>query len=86
MKLNGSLMLDGKILRESVKEANDENLNFREKLEKCFLELCRELEIPVPLWMKKNTTELGAFGTTFFPREQFIEKVWFDRFVIKIRM
>lgn len=46
------------------------------------MELCAALEIPVPLWLKKNTKELANFRKTFFTSEQFMEKVWFDKFEI----
>jgi hypothetical protein len=46
--------------------------------------LCAKLEIPVPLWLKKNTKELAIFRRTFFSSEQFMEKVWFDKFEIRL--
>ena len=82
MTLSGKLFFEGKLMKESVAEALDENLSFRDKLEKCLLDLCGGLDIPVPLWLKKNTRELAVFRRTFFSREQFVEKVWFDKFEI----
>lgn len=82
LTLNGKLLIEGKIVRESTSEDNDGGHNFRDKLENCLLELCSALEIPVPLWLKKNTRELAVFRKTFFTSEQFIEKVWFDKFEI----
>ena len=75
-------MVEGKIVRESNSTDNDNEHSFRDKLENCLVELCSNLEIPVPLWLKKNTRELGVFRKTFFTTEQFIEKVWFDKFEI----
>ncbi len=84
MTLNGKLMVEGKIVRESNSTDNDNEHSFRDKLENCLVELCLNLEIPVPLWLKKNTHELGIFRKTFFTTEQFIEKVWFDKFEIQL--
>lgn len=81
--LNGKLIIEGKIVKELNTEA-PEDLSFRDKLEKCLLDLCSGMDIPVPLWLKKNTRELAIFRRTFFTREQFIEKVWFDKFEIRL--
>ena len=83
MVLNGKIYVQGKIIKEMNTEA-PEQLPFREKLEKCLLDLCSEMDIPVPLWLKKNTRELAIFRRTFFTGEQFIEKVWFDKFEIRL--
>ncbi len=84
MILNGKLMVEGRIVREAASQDNDGAHSFRDKLENCLVELCSSLEIPVPLWLKKNTRELAAFRKTFFTSEQFIEKVWFDKFEISL--
>jgi len=82
--LNGKLILEGKIVKNYNAVSEDETLSFHGMLESCFLDLCKNLEIPIPIWMKKNTRELGMFRRTFFTPEQFIEKVWFDRFEIRL--
>ena len=84
MILSGKLIVEGKLIREASAEDNDGEHSFRDKLEKCLVDLCTEMEIPVPLWLKKNTRELAVFRRTFFTSEQFIEKVWFDKFEIKL--
>lgn len=82
MTLNGKLFLEGRLVKEAGSNTPEEGASFRDKLEKCLLGLCSELDIPVPLWLKKNTRELAIFRRTFFTREQFMEKVWFDKFEI----
>lgn len=84
MTLTGKIYVETKLIREAETADNNEGHSFRDKLEKCLIELCAKLEIPVPLWLKKNTRELAVFRKTFFTSEQFIEKVWFDRFEIKL--
>lgn len=84
MTLNGKLFLQGKIVREMNSDVPDEGLSFRDKLEKCLLDICSGFDIPVPLWLKKNTRELAIFRRTFFTNEQFMEKIWFDKFEIKL--
>ena len=58
--------------------------DFRDKLENCLLSLCRDADIPAPMWLSKNTAELARFSKTSFFAEQFAEAVSFDRFEIKI--
>lgn len=83
MKLLGKLIKDTKIIREAWME-KENTASFHDTLEECFVDLCRELEIPVPLWLRKNTAEFVRYRKTFFSSEHFIEKVFFDRFEIRI--
>jgi len=53
-------------------------------LEEGLISLCRELDIPVPLWLNKNTSEFARYRKTFFDRDQFIEDVKFDRFELRM--
>lgn len=82
--LNGKIIIEGRLVREASAEDDEREHSFRDKLEKCLIDLCAGMEIPVPLWLKKNTRELAIFRKTFFTPEQFVEKVWFDKFEIKL--
>ena len=84
MKLGGKLKIGTTTIKSAVVEVDGKGQSFRDTLEECLINLCKELDIPVPLWLKKNTSELGAFRKTFFSNEQFIEKIPFDRFEISI--
>lgn len=83
MELNAKIYIEGKLVKEGLSTAPEE-MSFRDKLEKCLIDVCASLEIPVPLWLKKNTRELAVFRRTFFSSEQFIEKVWFDKLEIAL--
>ena len=84
MKLSGKIKIGTRIVREASVETDQAGQSFRDALEECLISLCKELNIPVPLWLKKNTTEFVSFRRTFFSREQFVEKVDFDRFEIRM--
>lgn len=82
LTLSGKIYIKGKLIKESAAVDNEWEHSFRDKLEKCLICLCANLDVPVPLWLKKNTRELAVFKKTFFTSEQFIEKVWFDKLEI----
>ncbi|HOJ10420.1 MAG TPA: hypothetical protein PK733_07495 [Clostridiales bacterium] len=84
MKLAGNLIKGTKIIRRASFEKEDQSISFHDMLEESLLALCKELDIPVPIWMKKNTGEFAMFRRTFFTSEQFTEKVGFDRFEIRM--
>jgi hypothetical protein len=84
LRIEGKLIKRTYTLSSAVAENNDSTLSYTERLERCLLGLCRELGIPVPLWLEKNTREFARFKRTFFFNEQFEEKVGFDRFEIRV--
>ena len=85
MILNGKVIVGNRVLFEkSVQDACPDGSDFRDKLENCLLTLCKEADIAVPIWLTKNSRELGRFGKTSFLWDQFAETVRFERFEIKI--
>ncbi len=86
MKLTGRLIKNTAIIKEAVIEKDDETASYTDLLEECLIGLCRELDIQVPLWLKKNTAEFVKYHRTFFTKEQFMENVRFERFEIKLEL
>ncbi len=84
MELYGKVVKNGRIVKDAKVENNDYKLDFRDKLEACLLNLCKMLEIPVPLWLTKNTTDFARYRRTSFDSEQFVDEVGFDRLEIKL--
>jgi hypothetical protein len=84
LRIEGKLIKRTFVLNKAIAENDDPALSYTERLERCLLSLCRELGIPVPLWLNKNTREFVRFKRTFFFSEQFEEKVGFDRFEIRV--
>ena len=84
------MILEGRTFKGNrlldVKEVRYENpeTSFSKELGEALVILCREMDIPVPMWMKKNTHEFAAFYQTIFFDDQYPEKVTFDRFQIKM--
>ena len=85
MKLEGRLFVSNRLTDiKEVELVSDPDLPFSRNLESALIMLCRELDVPVPAWMKKNTREFAAFYQTVFFAEQYQEQVRFDRFVIRM--
>jgi hypothetical protein len=84
LTLEGRLFVANRMTEIKTVTTEDTDTSYSKCLEKALIELCRQLDIPVPMWMKKNTKEFAAFGQTIFFREQYTEKVRFDRFQIRV--
>lgn len=84
MRLYGKIVKNARIMKEAYAEKKDETVPFRDALEECLIKLCKDLDLQVPLWLKKNTSEFVNFRRTSFDQEHFVEKIHFDRFEIKI--
>ena len=84
MVLEGRTFTGNRLLQ--IKEINYSNpdVSFSVELGEALVILCREMDVPVPMWLKKNTHEFAAFHMTVFFDEQYPEKVKFERFQIKM--
>ncbi len=82
MKLYGKLIEQGKMIKEAWAEPQNSSDDFREQLEECLIMVCKELDIEVPIWLKKNTKEFGLYRKTSFNSDHFGETINFDRFEI----
>lgn len=83
MILEGSLYMSNIMVAQATVEVENGDQRFSKVVEMCLLRLVRELDIPIPLWLTKNTKEFARFHQTIFFRESFSETVKFDRFRIK---
>lgn len=84
MTITGKLIKNNRIVEIKTVTNDEEGLNMTKQLESCLLDLCKFFNVPVPIWMNKNTKEFVNFKKTFFTSEQFIEKVYFDEFSIEL--
>lgn len=86
MVLYGRLMKENIVLKEAASPGKLKNADFHDIMEDAFIVLCKDLDIPVPVWLKKNTREISRYRKTFFHREQFMEETFFDRFILEIEV
>jgi hypothetical protein len=84
LKLYGRLIKQGKLLKETGAVPKNDDGDFRDQLEECLIAVCKELDIEVPIWLKKNTTEFALYRKTSFNSDHFGEAIKFDRFEIEL--
>lgn len=84
MIIEGTLFVANRVIDIKEVKLDEPDVRFSLKLEHALILLCKELDIPVPIWMTKNTHEFAAFRQTIFFAEQYTEKVRFDRFQIRM--
>ena len=84
MKLYGQAIRGRLVMADTVAENNDTDLPFQDRLEKCFVQVCRDFDVSVPMWIARNTSEFVNFNRTIFHSEQFIDEIKFDRLVIEM--
>ena len=51
--------------------------------QQALVELCREFDVPAPMWLNKHEFEFDQFRHTAFTKDHFIEDVSFDRMEIE---
>lgn len=83
MQLEGKIFRANLMVRIATVNQPDSKERFVIQLEKAFIQLCRQLEIPIPIWMNKNTKEFARFHQTLFFQEQFTDPITFERFQIR---
>ena len=84
MKLEGSIYWENRLVSRQTREITEDHRPFVFHLDRCLVSICKDLGIPLPVWMEKNTREFAAFHQTVFTAEQFGEKIQFDRFQIRL--
>ncbi|EMS69900.1 hypothetical protein [Ruminiclostridium cellobioparum] len=82
MKLYGRLVKRGKLLKEAWVVPQNGDVDFHDQLEECLIAVCKELDVEVPIWLKKNTREFGLYRKTSFNSDHFGETIGFDRLEI----
>jgi hypothetical protein len=83
MKLEGQLFAANLLLKELTIERHDDKDKWVKQLENCLIDLCHGLDVPIPLWLEKNSREFARYHQTLFFAEQFGEKIRFDRMQIR---
>lgn len=84
MKLEGRTFKGNNIMNVCVVDHTNDKVRYSKELEEALILLCTEMDIPLPMWLSKNTHEFAAFRQTIFFSEQYNQKVSFDRFQMRL--
>lgn len=85
MRLEGSIYKRDSILDlQSVEVSEDAQIPLSKRWDIALLALCKNMNVPIPIWLNKNSREFVNFHQTIFTPEQFAEEVHFDIFQVKL--
>lgn len=85
IKVEGRIYRGNRLKELVVSEASaPEDTRFSALLERCLIDICRQMDIALPLWMDRNTHEFARYRQTVFTAEQFMDEIRFDRFQIRL--
>ncbi len=76
----GILRKKQRIWRDVVVEVTGEDLDATQE---AVGEICYKLDIPRPIWLDKNTSEIEQFGRTIFTQDHFVEPISFEKFEVE---
>ena len=82
LKIWGKLIKDNRIIVDEVSMSQLED-NYQENLKMCITELCYKFDIATPYWLKSNIQEYNKRLKTSFDENNFIEEIYFDKFMIE---
>ena len=82
MRLWGRLLLDNRAIKDITAEA-DLGKGYQEDLKACIMEICENFDIEKPYWLNNNVKEYNQRSKTSFTKENFIEEIDFDKFIIE---
>ncbi|NLJ58281.1 MAG: hypothetical protein GX339_05505 [Tissierellia bacterium] len=68
----------------SIVVSNKEDIPNEKKRAKCIDEICKKLDLSVPLWLKKHSKEFSQFNSVTFYPEDFIDEIDFDKLEIEL--
>lgn len=79
-RLWGILRKKNRIWRDAVVEAPGDDA---ESAQEALGEICYQLDIARPIFLRKHEEEIARFGRTAFTQEHFLEPIAFDKFEIE---
>jgi len=82
LKIWGTLIKDNRIIRDEVSMSETED-SYQKNLKMCVTELCYKFDVATPYWLKANINEYNKRHKTSFDKNNFIEEIYFDKFIIE---
>ncbi|MBQ9827713.1 MAG: hypothetical protein IJM62_03415 [Lachnospiraceae bacterium] len=83
-RLWGIEVKDNRHIRETVITDEDQSHTRTQKIFGSVEKVCREFDLPAPIWLDPNINDIKYHKKTRFNRDNFIEELDFDYLEIKI--
>ena len=74
----GKLIKDNRLLKDTVICINDYEMTRTHKVYKSLEDMCYEVDLAKPIWLKKNKDEFIQNARTRFTADNFVEDIDFD--------
>lgn len=84
MRLQGETYFESRLTGRAIVPVEMGERSFTERLDKALLALCKQMTVPIPVWLKNNTKQFAHYRMTIFFPDQFVEKVAFDQFQVRL--
>ena len=84
MRLEGTVYQGDLVINRQTLTLAEDSSSFTKRLDRTLLALTKALNVPIPIWLQKNTREFTHFRQTMFFPEQFAETVNFSYLQIKL--
>ncbi len=82
MKILAKIITNNKVVKDYVYEVKGDFVihNFFDYVN----DICAQLDLPVPIILTKHIKNFLLFNSTFFTKDDFVEKFFEDKFVLEI--
>ncbi len=84
MQLWGKIVQGHRTVRQHTLTLEDSDRPLTKRVQSAMDEMVMELDLPRPIWFKRNEEDIEVFGRTEFHQDHFIEPVRFTRFEIEL--
>lgn len=71
-------------IADSTVVKNTDKISKDEKRKKCMDEICRTLDISIPVWLNKHESQFKQFRYVVLYQEDFIDEIEFDKLEIEL--
>lgn len=84
MRLQGEVYFESRLTGLAVVPVGEGGESLAKRLDAALLALCKQMNVPIPVWLQNNTKQFAAFHMTLFTPDQFVDRVHFDQFQIRL--
>lgn len=77
-RISGAIIKNSKFIQEHIVCIEDYTMTRTQKVYQALDEICYELDLAKPVWLKSNQTDFIQHAGTRFTQDNFIEHIEFD--------